>query len=329
MRKNTMGLLSLCLALCLLLTGCARVPTPLATATLVPGTNPVLPQAEAPEDLRSNQLAVLYYRFGSEPYLAPETTTLSLNPAEPYEMALLTALLAGPGTQSGELTALFPTGTRVLDTELDARTLFVTLSGEIYNSYPDEPAQWQNSPSWQQEVPLRRQLCMQSLVATVTENCDVDQVVVLVDGEDDEPATRLTMAYYPNAAETGVALPLQRQETMLLTPGNTLSILMTLWQQQDWPRMYTYLCRNHPTTGESLRSYQDFVTVMIQRPRPLSFAISGGSVSPDGQTYTATVNLQWQRQPGVEENPTAVVLRLYRESGLWRMPLELLLSLPL
>ena len=52
-------------------------------------------------------------------------------------------------------------------------------------------------------------------------------------------------------------------------------------------------------------------------------------MSPDGQTYTATVNLQWQRQPGVEENPTALVLRLYRESGLWRMPLELLLSLPL
>lgn len=112
-------------------------------------------------------------------------------------MALISQLLLGPGTASADLNVLFPEGTRVLSTVRQGRTLFVTLSREIMNGYPDEPVDWQEDAEWRTEAPLRRVLCMQSLVATVTENCDVDQVQVLVQaGSTGSGSLRLKQNYF-------------------------------------------------------------------------------------------------------------------------------------
>ena len=116
------------LLLAVLLSGCALQEASPPVATLVPDTDTVMPAAEAPEALTDTFEAVLYFRYGTEPYLAAETRTLSRLPSEAPELTLIQALLEGPGTRSDALSATFPDGVKVISTARQGTTLFVTLS---------------------------------------------------------------------------------------------------------------------------------------------------------------------------------------------------------
>lgn len=320
------SLLLLCLWLC---GGCASLevnPMLENVATLVPGTNPILPEAreEGVSALQSHQQATLYFRFLDEPYLAPESRTITQAPSQSYEMALLSELLSGPGTHSADLSGLFPEGTRVLSTVKQGRTLFVTLSDEIMEGYPDEPSAWRDAAAWQREVPLRRVLCMQSLVATVTENCDVDQVQVLV--QQDQAAAsslRLKQLYFmDDAADDELVGPMTRDDSLLLTPDTTLEAILACWQNQDWQRMYRYIALRDPTSGAERATVQDFVTAMEQLSRMTSASFSGGSLSADGICMTYTLSAHLMNATGHEWDVYQRVVRLYREGDRWKTTLE-------
>ena len=311
---RSVKLLALLLGLCLL-TGCVPVGTPRTTATLSPETNQKLP--DAVPDQATEKEALLYFRYLTEPYLAAESRQVSHSPAEPYELALVKALLSGPTPQQAELTGLFPEGVQVLSTARQGRTLFVTLSREIMNRYPDESYDWQQQP----ESALRRRLCMQSLAATLTENCDVDQVQILVEQSGNTMGSlRLKQSYFLTTTdETLLTSPLTREETLLLTPGNALRVILDLWQQRDWQRLYLYIASADPMTGAEKRSYADFVALMEGLPSLMEADFAGGSVSADGRfsTYTVTAQLL----TGDHQQAYTATVRLLRENGLWKVTL--------
>lgn len=272
-----------------------------------------LPEAAAPEELHTQETAVLYFRHADEPFLASEERMITLSPSRPFERALIDALLSGPA--SPDLTGLFPAGTRLLATARQARTLFVTFSGEILSPYPDEPETWREDLAWQLEAPQRRRLCMQSLVATVTENCDVDQVQVLVK-QNGADSLRLDNAYFLREDLTGLADPLTRDDSLILTPGNTLSRILTLWQQRDWQRLYRYVALQ----GEDgvRAAYDDFVSRMEALPALRECSWTGGSLRGGGRTATFTLDATL-RSAGQTERRHGAILRLRMENGLWRV----------
>lgn len=286
----------------------------------------LLPEAQAPAELYATQTATLYFRFLDEPYLAPETRAVTYAPSQAYELALLTSLLAGPSTHAAELTGVFPEGTRVLSTSRQGRILFVTLSKEIMNPYPDEDAGITAATAGTESL-LRRQLCMQSLVATVTENCDVDDVQVLVEQTGTAAdSLRLRQRYFLTTDDNSLLVGLQtRQEELLLTPGNTLRAILDRWATQDWTRLYRYLAAKDPATGEEKRSLSDFITAMEGLPRLVSCTFSGGSVSPDGCFVTFTLCPTLLTDGQTRELPGRV-LRLYREGDLWKISLAQLIQ---
>lgn len=317
-----MKLIALALLLALL-TGCSAPATPLrATATLVPGTSPRLPEAAPDASLSAQEDAMLYFRFLSEPYLAAEKREITHSPAEPYELALVTALLSGPSPQSTELGTLFPAGTQVLSTSRQGRTLFVTLSKEIMNPYPDETAAM--LASGDAESLLRRRLCMQSLAATLTENCDVDRVQVLVEQSSaDMGSLRLKQRYFLTTGDDSLlSPPMMRCEADLLTPRNTLAVILDTWQQQDWQRLYRYVASSDPVTGEDRRTYTDFVTAMENLPRLVESSFSAGSVSMDGRWVAFTLDATVATADHQQEQHEGQTLRLLRENGLWKITLS-------
>lgn len=321
MKRIVMALLLVCT---LALSACSAGPGTVhgATATLVPGTDPTLPEALAPADLASRETATLYFRFQGEPYLAPEMRTITQSPSQPYELSLIGALLAGPGTRSTDLMPLFPEGTRVLSTVTQGRTLFVTFSQEIMNLFSDEPADWQSRPDWAEEVPLRRELCMQSLVATITENCDVDRVQVLVEQSGEMTGSlRLRADFYRRGGE-GLVGPLTREESLLLTPHNAVKVILQLWSNRDWQRLYRYVALTDTATGVDRLSYRDFVTTMENQPMLVSCAVEGGSVSPDGHTVTFTLSAVLRSHNGSSSATEGRILRISRENSQWRVTMS-------
>ncbi len=292
----------------------------LVEATLVPGAGSLLPAAVDDSALRQSSAATLWFRYQDEPFLAPETRSVTRLPSQSYETALITELLSGPAARSSELTGLFPAGTRVLSTVTQGRTLFVTLSAEALNALPDEPVDWQENDAWRVEAPLRRRLTMQSLVATLTENCDIDAVQVLVAGNDNSLGSlRLKQNYFLDDSEDSVLTePMQRDESLLLTSPVTLRTVFTCWQRRDWQRLYLYLASGDAATGLGKPVYQDFVTTMEALPQVLSFSLSGGYVRQGGESATFTVDAAVRDGAG-ESRRSGAVIRLKRENGLWKI----------
>ena len=295
----------LLLLMALLLTGCAA--NPLAGSVTSLASDASAPQPGAPDSLATECAVTLWFRYLDEPMLAPETRLLTLSPDQPMEYTLVTALLSGPDVQSTELTGLFPAGTRVLSTLRQGRTLFVTLSKEIMNGYPDEPANWQGDPYWAAEMLLRRRLCMQSLAATVTENCDVDTVQVLIEQQGETTdSLRLRQRYYLDTEdEKLLADPLARDDALLLSPGTAMDTILTLWQRQDWSRLRRYVAAEDTDT---------LIDRLDSLPRLMDFTLSGPTLSGRTATFTVTATVRGAADATGLENR---VLRLTQVGGLW------------
>ena len=306
--------LMLLLLICLALSGCTADPiAPMADATVVDMPAPVV------EDLPTEETAaVLWFRYGEEPLLASETRELSVSRAETEALPLLRALLEGPSAASTELSGLFPQGTQVISVAQTGRVTFVTLSHHILNTYSDEPADWRSQAYWAVEVPLRRQLAMQSIAATLTENCDTDAVIILVEEKNSaSDSLRLRNSYF-TLEDEGIAEPLRRDESLLLTPQRTAEVILQCWQESDWLRLYRYIARTDASTGAARPSEEDFIQLMSELPHLLRYDVAGGSAS--GSRAVFTVSGAYLAD-GAEQSFSGRVLHLTKEKGLWRVSL--------
>lgn len=311
--------LLLLMLLCCLLTGCTRDPLS-AMVEDVPGMD--IPAPATSEQPKNQDRATLWFRFGEEPLLAAESRVITHSRTESHVMALLRALLAGPGAAAPELRSLFPQGTQVISATQAGKIMFVTLSRHIMNGYADEPVAWRDQPAWADEVPLRRRLAMQSIAATVTENCNVDTVVILV--EQTGAATdslRLRQGYYTLDSNMTLADPLTRDESLLLTPSRTAEVILQCWQERDFTRMYRYIARTDPASGTNRPSEADCLAALAALPHLLHARAEGGSISANGDTVVFTLRGAWLEN-GQEVPFDGLILRLTREKGLWRVGLS-------
>ncbi len=306
-------LLMLC---CLLLAGCTADP-------IASMSTPVDTRLPAPlvEDLpASENAAVLWFRYGEEPLLASETRALTVLRTESLAQSLLMTLLEGPSAASMELRGLFPQGTKLVSVAQTDDVMFVTLSHHILNAYPDEPENWRESAYWAVEAPLRRQLAMQSIAATLTENCGVKQVIILVaDEKAASDSLRLKESYYLRSDDAAIAAPLTRDESLLLTPTRTAEVILQCWQEADWTRLYSYIARTDPATGAARPDADAFRQAMSALPRLTRFAVAGGSVNGHQAVFTASGAILHN---GVEVPFAGHILRLTYERGMWRIGLS-------
>lgn len=319
--------MALLLSLCLLLGGCAQImPDPVrdAASTLAPEVEDALPQVEAPLSASVSREVTLYFRYGDQPYLAPEVRTISVPPDQSLEWTLLQELAKGPGSRSTQLTGTLPEGCAILSAAGQGRTLFVTLSSNILKGWADEPADWAQDAYWQTEAPFRRQLCMQSIVATVTENCEYDSVQMLVEQTDVvSDSLRLHQSWFLDGSDdTQLMEPISRQDSYLLTPANTLRALLDAWRLRDAALLRSYTA-DAPDT-------ETFAAALSDAPMLVSFGFSGGTISPDGQTVHLTLRLCCQDSAGITGEIGGLMVHMTRVGGLWKLPwtqLEALFSM--
>lgn len=311
--------LILLLALCCLMTGCTRDPLS-AVVEDAPGAD--VPAPVTADQPKNQDRVTLWFRYDDEPFLAAESRVITHSRTESHAMAILRALLAGPGAVSTGLRSLFPQGTQVISATQAGPVMFVTLSRHIMNGYPDEPSAWRDQPFWAQEVPLRRQLAMQSIVATLTENCGVDTVVILAEQTDVvTDSLRLRQGYYTLDGDMTLADPLTRDESLLLSPHRTAEIILQCWQERNFARLYRYIALTDPATGAARPNEAEFLAAMADLPHLMHARVEGGSISADGSAAVFTLHGAWLTN-GQESPFEGLVLRLTREKGLWRVGLS-------
>ena len=264
------------------------------------------------------QSACLWFRYLDEPYLAREERMIISGGAASRERRLMEALLAGPQASSTGLMPLFPPGVRLLSTHQNGRILFVTLSRQIMDPWPDEPAAWSSDPYWRAEVPLRRRLAMQAIAATMTENCDVDQVIILCEQTDaSSESMRLRESYYRAGDRSSqLAAPLTRPDDCLLTPDNTLEVILTCWSERSWSRLQRYCAASSDAPVDT----DAFSARMEALPHLTAFTAGSASLSPDGREAVFPLEATYllDGQPVTHRG----MIRLTQQHGQWRIPLS-------
>ena len=161
---------------------------------------------------------------------------------------------------------------------------------------------------------------MQSIAATLTENCGVQRVIILVaDSKTASDSLRLKESYYLLSDSAAAADPLERDESLLLTPTRTAEIILQCWQEADWTRLYRYIARTDPATGAERPSEDAFREAVAALPRLTDFTVSGGSMNGSQAVFTASGSYL---DNGQEVPFTGRILRLTYERGLWRIGLS-------
>ena len=311
--------------LAMTVSGCVmESQNPLANhaATAVPGLNmsaSVHPATAGGENADSVPVT-LYFRYLDTAMLATESRTLAVRRDESAEAAIVRALADGPGAGRGELKRLLPAHTTVESAIARDGILFVTLDGQFL--LDDIPADWAEQDAWRSEAPLRRMLTVQSIVATLTEWKSYRGVQILVHRADEVQTNLRLEKQYFLTGEAGVSDPIPRDESYLLTAHNTAQQVLAAWQAHDLESLYGYIsAETRPSFALFEASLQDAVTLV-------SYAITPGATSLDGQTATLTLTLQTMRE-GLPVAATIYPLQLQRENGIWKMQQAALLALAL
>lgn len=319
--KRKLILIFSCL-LVMLLSSCTQVTNPLlrSEATPIPGTGQQLHSATAMADGSTRHSVTLYFRFLDSAYLAGETRIITVRPDESLEQAIVSALLDGPSAGQIELTRLIGDDVTIEDISVSGDMLFLTLNSRfLRDGVPDN---WQAQQDWAQEAPLFRQLTLQSIVATITENLPYSGVQVLI-STPGESSARLDRSYYLRG-DMGPADPLLRDDTLLMTPARVTENILEAWKNRDFASLHAMTA----SFAYERPVQQDFASAVDAAPPLMDYSISDSNVSADGQHATVTVSLTFL-QNEISVPLTAYPLHLVRDNGLWKISYETLLRLML
>ena len=295
------------------------------------------PQAQLEEPVFSEQLGghertdmlevALYYRFADTDVLGVERAQLDIRREETVATRIVQRLIDGPGVGHDRLGGLFPSGTRLISVTGEATTAFVTLSSEFLGRPDGAPADWEDSSSWQDEATLRRRLAVQSIALALTEGGRFQRVQLYVAENDDEIPQRIPMALLDTDV-TDPALVLAacpRDEQAMLTPGRALEMAMEAWQAQDWAALYPLMA---DAQDDPLPTLSVFETEMAEPGISLlTYSVSAGTVSFDGQTATLVLDAEIRSRDGGDAQIVRESVPLRRVQDNWAMDIGTLRSL--
>ena len=319
--KQRIGLAALCLLVMVITSGCvtqSQNPLAIHATTAVPGQAIAIHPATAGEQSSGQISVTLYFRYLDTNMLAPENRLLNVRRDESPETAIVRALAEGPSAGRGELKRLIPASTVVESVIVRDDLLFVTFNDQF--TQDDIPADWAEQPAWQTEAPLRRMLTVQSIVATLTEWRSFTGVQILVHRPNEVQTNLRLEKQYFLTEEIGVNDPFARDESYLLTAHNTVQQIMNAWKIHDWDCVYQY------TSADTRPSFESMTDALKDSSVVVSYEISPGTASADGQTATITLDLQTMRG-GTPNTTNAYPLRLHRENGIWKIDFDALLAL--
>ena len=318
-RKTRLTALLLCCGLAL--TGCVSSPPEQLIREGAAGQ--ALISAHTEDLVPDTRSVALFFRCGNLPYLASEERQIQVQRNESLEKAMVQALINGPASPSSSLSGLFPPGTEVLAAVTQGDTLFVTFNEAFLGKYADEPGD-PSAGDWAREGPLRRQLCLDALGASMVEAGLCAKVQVLVyQGGGQSTSMRLQEGFLTRNGSAALLPPVTRREDCLLTPHNTGALLLEAWMHQNWEELYDLTARE----GASARPGEQSALDAFSAAGALAgFTLSPGNVAYDGKTAVLTADLRL-RGAGEDVVVAGYPLVLVRDGGLWKMDYEKLLAL--
>ena len=312
---KTIRWLLVCLCLSFLPVSCASATSAQDDTTGAQELSASFYAGEMAADSSLSMELILFFRYQQTGLLACETRSVTIPNGESAEMTAIRQLLAGPQSSNVDLVRLFPHNTSVISVKATQDTLMVTLSEDLLND--GLPADWANDPVWKNEAPLRRELTIQSLVATLTENFSYPYVQIFIAPQQStNVSTRLDQSYFLTDS-SGPTERLYRKESLLLTMPNTMLTILDAWYRRDYEDLYQFTALHQ--AEDPRPAYQVFVDELDQSAPLISFSASAGH-SPAGSnraTLLLDISCMIKNQ---EIHVRSLPFHLVMEEGIWKAP---------
>lgn len=305
MTKKTIILILLSLLFALV--GCsASVPSP--PAQNVPDINPKAETAN--KDMVD---VALYFCYEGEKLLASETRTIEVPVSDSLEAAVVRALIGGPSPQRDELVGLFWDGVRLVSIDSNADIFFVTLSEEFVTTEPEIKVLDDGN------VQDRKKLAIYSIVNTIVEMGKYSKVQIYVDRQAGV-GQRITQAEAGWSTDSTDHLePVVRDQTLILTPENTLVQALDSFSKKDWTRLYNFTAYANPD-GTIKPDISEFSEALAATGNVLdSFNVTDTNVAYNGQSAVVMLDYTIRGRGGDAVPRDSIAVVLVREGEIWKL----------
>ena len=285
---------------------------PAATGRRVSAENA---SGKSPEDTSD---AVLYFRFADTRYLGTESVKLDIQREETVLTLIVQELIAGPSVTHDRLKGVFPQGTRLISASAEGSLAAIVLNDAFLGKPDGAPSDWEDSELWRQEAALRRSLAFQSIVLSLTEGGRFQRVQLFVAEDDDSVPERIPLAWFDERV-TDASLhlgPCGRDSTLLLTPSAVIRMVMEAWLSNDWQEAEPFILFPEDEGEAFIGEAKE------RRVSLLSYSVSEGSVSPDGQSATIVLDALIRTPDGDDARIDRESVPLVRVRDNWMMPAD-------
>lgn len=274
----------------------------------------------------NTQMVTLYFRYSGESYLATDTRKITVGSDERLEAAVLRELIKGPTSSiRPQLEALINSQTQVVNIEEDGDILYVTFSGEFLQTASSLPEGWEWDLSLREENFLRKRLCAQAVANTLIGLGTYSKVQILVDTEGTGVGKRPTWAQlgYEDLSESKRAGGLLGfDESVVLTPQNTLNLLFKSILEDDYSRAYPFIA-SQDSSGQRRPRLDEFTQASQEGSRLKSYQLQGCTIATDGQSAVVRVDLTFADGQG-HRTREQIPVKMRLENEVWKVGYDVL-----
>ena len=283
------------------------------------------------ETVVSSRDVQLYFRFGEEGMLACETRTVQTPANQRLEYAVLRELIQGPSGQSTELERVISSQTQVISITEEGDTLYVTFNSEFLRRSSTLPDGWGEDSALREEEYLRRRLAVHSVVNTLTGLGDYSHVQILIDTEGNgigQTVTRGRMGFLEDMSIKERPLePRAFEDSVVLTPENTVSYLLRAALMRSWQSVYSFLAPRSES-GFSRPLYDNAAAELQSLGFQITdYSVCGVMTSSDGKSAVVRVDLSYQNAQGEQIDRQSVPVKLRAYNEIWKVDFDRFLAL--
>ncbi len=250
--------------------------------------------------------AKLYFALEGESFITAETRKINIGTDESILLALMRELMKGPSA-GVDLEPCIWEGVRLIAAETDGSTVFVTFSAEFLQ------------PPYTKNIDRKRVInnAIFCIVNTLTEVKDYTSVQILIDksgkGRGERPF--LSEVYMLESLNATLG-PLVRNESVIFSPTEAISILFDYALKNNWAKVRNMLAETQQIRRPSLEDIEKAAETSegyIKRITKRSDEI----ISPDG--LSASIQIDVEIFVGENNGTISKNVRLIKVNGVWKV----------
>ena len=263
----------------------------------------------------------LYFRLTDEPALVPVQRIVTVRANEYVEAAVVRQLIAGPAALYGDLEAVLPEGTRLVDVSREGGILYVTLSSELLSAT--------GTSATREELDISNRLAVYAVVNSLCALEDASRVQIMVDMDGTGEGTRVSpfmLGFTSEYTSSQWLEPMGMENSVVVTPKMLVEIVLSHLVRGELAQAYTLFAESE-TGGMQKPDFAAFETEMLSLGTMNAYAVHGTNIAGGQINGQATVDITWTSRDGIRRTATNVVLQLIPEGELYKVGYYSLLSI--